>query len=368
MNEAQRAHLALNGIPGIGSYSIKQLISYCGSAENVFKTPTHKLLKIPGIGPAIVESLKGAISFERAEEILLKAQDTETKLLFTTNSEYPKRLTHIPDTPTVLYYKGTADLNTKKIVAVVGTRKATAYGKGLTDELITGLAKHSPLVVSGLAYGIDAQAHRKALQVGLDTVGVMGTGIDLLYPSVHKKLANDMLNQGGLLTEYTFGTEAETHHFPTRNRIIAGMADAIIVVEAAAKGGALITAEVANDYNRDVFAVPGSLNQTYSVGCNNLIKRNRAHLLTKVEDIEYIMNWSTDKEQQAQITLNLEKLENQEREVAVQLQEHQDGIQLDQLSWSTNIPVNQLAGILLNLEIKGFVKSLPGKKFALSGY
>lgn len=363
MDENRLAQIALNFIPGIGDYLIKQLISYSGSAEAVFNTNQKKLLKIPGIGPVTAKLISAKKPIEKAEEAITRAEKENVQVLLYTDEHYPARLKHINDAPTLLYYKGNADLNTKKIVSIVGTRKATVYGRGITEEIVQGLKPHNALIVSGLAYGIDITAHKCALNTELPTLGVMASGINVIYPAVHKKLAGQMIENGGLLTEHSYDKIPDAHNFPSRNRIIAGMADAIIVVEAAKKGGALITAEVANGYNKDVFAVPGNVKATYSAGCNNLIKQHKAHLLSGVRDLEYIMNWEANTPPPH--PLDLGELEGNELLVATELRGHSTGIQLDNLSWKTQLPVNQLAGILLNLEFKGLVSALPGKKYKL---
>lgn len=370
MDQKRLSQLALHFIPGIGNYTVKQLISYSGSAENVFKLPKAKLLKIPGIGPATAGSIINHRPFERAEEELKLAEKHETRLLLYSDKDFPAKLKHINDAPSLLYYRGSADLNNKKTVAIVGTRNATRYGKEFTEKLVEGLEKHGALVVSGLAYGIDIQAHKSALKHQLPTIGVMASGIDFIYPALHKETARSMVeNNGGLLTECSFGSKPEPPKFPARNRIIAGMADATIVVEAAKKGGALITAEIAGSYNRDVFALPGEINSPFSEGCNNLIKTNKAHLLTCVEDLEYIMNWEPEVPGQVskQPEYDTTLLDEEEKLVFAQLQQHHAPVLLDNLSWQTQLPVGRLASILLNLEFKGLVSSLPGKSYKLSG-
>ncbi len=365
MDQNRLNQLALNFISGIGSYSIKQLISYCGSAEAVFKTSKSKLLKIPGIGPHAADLIINQKPFEKAESELKRADAEGVKILLYTDKAYPQRLKHINDAPTLLYYKGSADLNTTKVVAIVGTRKATPYGKEFTEHLIEGLKAHDAIIVSGLAYGIDICAHKASLNASLDTIGVMASGINVVYPAVHREVAQRMIAAGGLLTEHSYDVKPDAHMFPARNRIIAGLADAVVIVEAAKKGGALITAEVANGYNRDVFAVPGNVGETYSEGCNNLIKANKAHLLTGIKDLEYIMNWEPSGETTSK-ALDLSGLEKAELVVIKHLTEHKNGVMIDNLSWQTEMPVNQLASILLNLEFKGFVNSLPGKRFKLA--
>lgn len=367
MDQNRLSQLALHFITGIGNFTVKQLISYSGSAENVFKLPKARLLKIPGIGPATADAILRHKPIEKAEEELRKAEDNNTRLLLYSDKDFPVRLKHINDAPSLLYYKGNADLNAKKVVAIVGTRNATSYGKEFTEALLEGLKSHDALVVSGLAYGIDIQAHKCALKSGMDTVGVMASGIDYIYPSIHKATATQMTEQGGLLTEHRFGTKPEPPRFPARNRIIAGMADAVVIVEAAKKGGALITAEIANSYNKDVFAVPGDINNAFSAGCNNLIKMNKAHLLTGIKDLEYIMNWEQgSSNEEAPPPVDLSLLDNEEKLVFSELSKHKQPILIDNLSWQTQLPVSRLASVLLNLEFKGVVSSLPGKSYKLS--
>ncbi|QOI97943.1 MAG: DNA-protecting protein DprA [Flammeovirgaceae bacterium] len=365
MNQERLSLLALHFVPGVGDHLIRQLVSYTGSAEKVFQLPKGKLLRIPGIGPKTVEAVQNGKPFDRAEKELRRAEKEQVTILFYTDKEYPSRLKQVPDAPSVIYTKGSLNLEADKIVAIVGTRQATMYGKERVEELVSSLVPHQALILSGLAYGIDIHAHKSALNCGLPTAAVVGSGMDIIYPAAHKEIARKMLVAGGLITENPFGTKPDAHNFPQRNRIIAGLCDALVVVEAAAKGGALITAEIANSYNRDVFAYPGSVGVTYSEGCNNLIKTNRAHLLTSVKDIEYIMNWSTAlpvKKKKA--GPSLEELEENERTVVEQLlKKSPDSI--DELSWKANLPVSQLASVLLNLEFKGLVKSLPGKQYQL---
>src|SRR6185295_17331439 len=305
MDSERLSFLALHLVPGIGDRLIKQLVSYCGSAENVFKTPKGKLLRIPGIGGVTAEAIRTENTLHEAEQELKKAEKEDVEILFYTDKKFPSRLKAIEDSPSLLYVKGNTNLNQAKIVAIVGTRQATAYGRGMVDRIVEGLVPHQALIISGLAYGIDIQAHKQALRQNLSTVGILGSGMDVIYPAAHKETARKMLDYGGLITENRFGTQPDAHHFPARNRIIAGLCDALIIVEAAEKGGALITAEIANSYNKDVFAVPGNIGQTFSEGCNKLIKINKAHLLASSKDVEYIMNWGLKKDSKTECTLPL---------------------------------------------------------------
>jgi DNA processing protein len=364
MDQTRLCLLALHFIPGLGDYLIRQLVSYCGSAEKVFTTPKGKLLKIPGVGEVTAQSLQASSkAFELAEKELRKVEKENSMLVFFLDKEYPSRLKNIPDAPSLLYYKGTINFENEKAIAIVGTRQATDYGKECVTTLIEQLVPHHPLIISGLAYGIDIQAHKQAVKNSLQTIGVLGSGLDVIYPAAHKDTARLMQSHGGLVTENKFGTKPDAHNFPARNRIIAGLCDALIVVEAAEKGGALITAEIANSYNKDVFAFPGSITASHSTGCNNLIKSNKAHLLSSIKDLEYIMNWkSTEKSSKKLNALSLDGFEPEERIVLTAMLE-KNPVMIDELSWKTNLSVSQLASLLLSLEFKGVVQSMPGKQY-----
>lgn len=360
--------IALGMIPGVGGMLSRQLVSYCGSAEKVFKTPKGKLKKIPGIGKHLSESITSYDYLAEAEKQLEQSRKKGIRILFYTDKDYPDRLRQIHDSPTLLYYKGTVDLNAAKTVGIVGTRKATEYGKEAVEKIIQALAPHQPLIISGLAYGIDIAAHKSALQNKLPTIGVMATGLDVIYPSVHRETARKMEEGGGLITEYELGSKPEPSRFPARNRIIAGLADVLIVVEAAEKGGALITAEIANGYNREVFAVPGNVGHTYSEGCNKLIRNHKAHIYTGIEDLEYVMNWVAGEgiklpDKKAALQSDLFSPEEQ---LVIGLLDNPEGILIDELSWKSNIPLSRLASILLTLEFQSIVKSLPGKRYKLN--
>lgn len=367
MDQNRLSLLALHFIPGLGDYLVRQVVSYCGSAEKVFKTPKGKLLKIPGVGAVTAEAILNGKPFQQAEKELIKAEKESVELLFFTDKKYPSRLKNIPDAPSILYTKGNTDFENPKVVAIVGTRQATSYGKERVEEIVKELVPHGALIVSGLAYGVDIHAHKQALKHGLPTLGVMGSGMDIIYPSAHEETVVKMLDQGGLATENPFGTKPDAHNFPERNRIIAGLCDALVVVEAAVKGGALITAEIANSYNKDVFAFPGGIGETYSSGCNNLIKTNKANLLTSVKDLEYIMNWDpATSPKKVKPSLSLSEFDEFEQVVLKILIEKKAPVLIDEVSWKSNLPVSQLASVLLGLEFKGIVKSLPGKQYTLS--
>lgn len=368
MSQERIALLALHFVPGIGDFLVKQLVSYCGSATSVFKMTKGKLLKIPGIGEASATALKNNQPFKEAEAELRRAEKENVQILFYLDQGFPQRLKQFDDCPSLLYLKGNADLNAKNTVAIVGTRQATAYGREVVETLVEGLIPYQPLVISGLAYGIDIHAHKQALKNNLSTLGVMGSGIDIIYPAAHRETALKMLDCGGLVTENHFGTKPDAHNFPARNRIIAALADALVVVEAAERGGALITAEIANNYNKDVFAVPGAIGQTFSEGCNKLIKINKAHLITGVEDIAYIMNWSADKPatETPGEQLNLALYDTEEQNVMMLLKEKNGPMAIDELSRKSSLSPSTLASLLLNLEFKNAVRSMPGKLYKLN--
>lgn len=355
--------IALTLISGIGNVLVKQLMSYCGSAENIFKTPRGKLLKIPGIGEKLATAIIEQDAIKKAEEQLKEIEKTQTKALFYTDAAYPQRLKVLHDSPAILYVQGNIDLNCAKTVGIVGTRNASEYGKTVTDKIIEDLKIHNPLIVSGLAYGIDIAAHKAALKHQLPTIGIMASGLQTIYPIAHKKVAEQMKEEGGILTEYAFGTKPDAPRFPERNRIIAGIADVLIVVETGLKGGTLITVEVATTYNKPILAVPGNLGVRTYEGCNELIRSHKANIYTNVDDLENIAGW-TKKESKftlPKFKIALDLPEN-EQKVYTLLQKSGE-IHLDDLAWQSQIPLSQLAGLLLNLEFQGLVKSMKGKMF-----
>ena len=366
--------LALTLIPGIGPQLTRQLMSYGGAAKNVLMMPPGKLRRIPGVGAATVAILTGKdreAAFRKAEADLKKAEKDGVEIIFYTSKRFPSRLKQIADAPAILYYQGTADLNAPKVVALVGTRQATDYGREQTERIIKGLLPHRPLVVSGLAYGIDIMAHRAALQEGLETVGVMATGLDIIYPAAHRKTAEKMREQGGLLTEFPFGTPPDRYNFPARNRIIAGLSDGTVVVEAAIKGGALITAELALSYDRDVLAVPGNLSSAASAGCNALIRDNKAALYAEPLDLEQLLNWDAALHQSGKFkpvpSYSADDFTIEEFALitvlaaAIGREE-----QMDELAWKAQLAIHTVASLLLGLEFRGVVRALPGKKFILN--
>ncbi len=371
MDKEKVYQLALSFVPGIGSILSKQLVSYCGSAEAVFNSSKSKLNKIPRIGNVAAQAIHKSKLISEAEKEIEKAAKNGIDILFYTDKKYPQNLKKIYDAPSILYVQGGVDLNNRKIVGIVGTRKATDYGKEVVDKIIEKLSIHNPLIVSGLAYGIDIHAHRSSLKKGLPTVGIMGNGIDKIYPKLHQKTVAEMIKtNGGIMTEYRLGTDANPKNFPARNRIIAGLSDALIVVEAAAKGGALITANIADTYNKDIFAIPGNLNSKYSEGCNKLISRHRANIYTDIKNFEEIMGWEGEDISKTMskknFTINKENCNEEEVKILEIMESASREILIDELCWLSHTPVNKIGALLLTLEFKGLVKSLPGKKFKLN--
>ncbi|UBM62405.1 DNA-processing protein DprA [Candidatus Sulfidibacterium hydrothermale] len=350
-------------IPGIGDVNGKKLVHWFGSAEAVFKAKEKDLLMIPGIGRKMVQNILHQKVLRRAEKEVRYIEKNQIRPLFFLDDDFPQRLLNCYDHPLMLYYKGKADLNHKRMIAFVGTRRATGYGKEQCRQLIDGLREKDVLIVSGLAYGIDGCAHRHAVDLDISTVAVLGHGLDRIYPASHRKLAEEMLiSGGGLLTEFLSETVPDRENFPRRNRIVAGMVDAVVVVESGMKGGALITAELANSYNRDVFAVPGRVTDPFSSGCNQLIKTNRAALVHDAGDIGYLMGWE-DRKKKTVKQINLFP-EMNEREKAIYDLLCENGIMgIDKVIVETGFSPSSVSTALLNLEFNGLVRSLPGKQY-----
>ncbi len=358
--------IALSLIPGIGGVLARNLIAYTGSVEGIFSEPLKSLKKIPGIGEVNARRIKNANVLGRAETEVEFIKKHHIATYFYTDKNYPRRLKSCGDAPILIYSKGTMNLNEQRVVSIVGTRNATDYGKQVCDTLIQKFAErnYKILVVSGLAYGIDIQAHKSALKYNIPTVGVVGHGLDNLYPGLHRETAKKMTANGGLVTDFTSKTKIEPTNFLRRNRIIAGLADATIVVESAKKGGALVTADIAASYNRDVFAFPGRTGDIYSKGCNQLIKNSGAALLEGIDDLEYFMNWeNSEKEKNIQSSLFVE-LNKQEQKI-VDLLQKEGELFIDQISAEMELTSSRISTILLNLEFKNVVAVLPGQIYKL---
>lgn len=365
MTDRNHLLIALTKIPKVGPVVARNLISYCGSIEAVFEESRRNLMKIPGIGQGFIELFDPKVALIEAEKEIRFIEKNEIKLISYLDKDYPKRLSNFDNTPIVLYYKGNADLNHFRTVAIVGTRQPSAYGLGMCERIIDGLSHYNVLVVSGLAFGIDAAAHRKCVEMNITTIGILGHGLDRIYPSEHKTLSSKMITNGGILTEFMSGTLPDRENFPMRNKIIAALSDVIVVVESKRKGGSIITAEFGNEYNKDVFAVPGMVTDDISEGCNKLIKQNKAHLIESAEDIAYIMRWEeidAGRAIQKQLFVDLDENE------ALMLNVIRDNkeIAIDSLTYKMQMTPSQTASVLLGLEFKGMIRSLPGKKYTLS--
>ncbi len=356
--------LALTLVPGLGDRNVKQLISYCGSPAEVFSSNRSKLESIPGFGSKTASIILNHKTHSEAESIIKEAEKKEMEILTYLDSGYPQRLKLVIDAPPIIYKKGNGDLNPPRTIAVVGTRRATDYGKAATRKIANDLQALGSQVVSGLAYGIDIEAHRAALKNGSSTIAVLAGGLDRIYPSVHKKSAEEMQENGAIITESRPDTKPDPHLFPARNRIIAGMTDATIVVEAAERGGALITAKIADSYGRTVFAVPGDIIHTYSAGTNHLIATQMALIYTGINDLKYHLNWEeTDGKEPAKKVLP--EMTEQERKIYELLAAKATPLEIDQIAIMSQVPINQLASLLLGLEFKNVVKSMPGKKYGV---
>jgi DNA processing protein len=357
--------IALTLVPNIGDVHAKILALHFGSAREVFTARKRDLEAIEGMGAVRAGSIRSFTDFARCEAEIEFIEKYRITPLFITGSDYPQRLLNCYDSPVMLFYRGNANLNTSKILAVVGTRSHTDYGRALTEKIMEDLAGEDILVLSGLAFGIDSIAHKAALKHGLPTVGVLAHGLDRMYPAQNKTLAKQMVEQGGLLTDFVSGTNPDKQNFPKRNRIVAGMCDALLVVESGKKGGSLITAELANSYNKDVFALPGKATDAKSEGCNYLIKQNKALLVTAAADITENMGWQAKKKPAAPVQRNLFiELTPQERIVTGILQQ-QESVQIDELYIKSGLSSSEAAAALLTLEMQGIVASLPGKLYKL---
>jgi len=363
--------LALTLVPNIGAVQAKLLLQHC-EAEEIFHAKKSYLEKIEGIGPIRAASIAAFNDFSKAEEEIKFIGQYKIKPLFLTDKDYPQRLLNCYDSPTLLYYKGPADLNASKIIAIIGTRSHTDYAKQVTEKLVKELAAKNITIVSGLAFGVDAIAHKAALKNNLPTVGVLAHGLDQVYPYEHSSLAKDMIkNDGGLLTEFRSYTSPDKHNFPSRNRIVAGMSDATIVIETGIKGGSMITAELANGYNKDVFAFPGKVTDAKSSGCNHLIKNNKAMLLTDAEELLQVMGWedpSTSSgrrsgvRSQKELFIELTK----DEKIIIEILNEKETVHIDELNIKSGLSSSAVAAAILSLELQNVMVSLPGKLYRLA--
>ncbi len=357
--------IALTHVTGIGSVTARRLLAHFPDPSEIFKIPKGKLLQVEGVGQVLATALKeeGTAALKKAEEVMRQCADRKITILTLGQEGYPSRLKEIPDAPIVLYTAGQAEQEPKRSLAIVGTRKNTAYGKRITQDVVHALKEADVTIVSGLAFGIDTYAHRAALDCGLPTFAVLATPLDKVYPAQNRELAIEIFKRGRLYSEYAPTSPVDARNFPMRNRIIAGLSDATLVIEAGESGGALITATLAQDYDREVFAVPGRLGDAASVGCLNLIADNKAAVFTSVDAMLLALGWEggfQTPKAGTQLPASLNATERQLMETLLTT----GGLHIDELSVRTGVGLNVLAGILLKLEFDGLVKPMPGKRFA----
>jgi DNA processing protein len=356
-------YIRLTLLDKVGPVNARKLVAYCGGIEAVFHQDKNSLMKVPGIGENLAAHILAQDTLARAEEEMEFMEKEGIRGISYLDPEYPRRLQHCDDAPVILFIKGNVTLNTEKMISIVGTRKATEYGKHYIADFLKALKGHDPTIVSGLAYGVDICAHRESLNNGLPTIGVMAHGLDRIYPGGHRKTAHRMMEEGGLISEFVSGTAPDRERFPMRNRIVAGMSDATIVIESAARGGSMITAYLANGYNRDVFALPGRVGDEFSEGCNQLIRKDVAHLLDDIAEFERMMGWQHVKEKNSvQAKLFVDLTEEQSLLLGF-LKE--DPISIDVLTAESSLPMSKVSPLLLELEFKGLVRTLPGKRYML---
>jgi DNA protecting protein DprA len=354
--------LALLKVEGVGDIMAKKLLTHCGNAEAIFKTKTNQIAAIDGVGSVLLHNLKDKSIFEKANRELEFINTNHINVSFFQDEDYPERLKHCFDSPVLIFSAGNINLKNKKIISIVGTRQITSYGIEFCKKLIEDLAPLDPVIVSGFAYGVDIVAHQLAMDYNLQTIGVLAHGLNQIYPKNHKKYVAAMEQNGGFITEFWSTANPDKENFVRRNRIVAGMTEATIVIESADRGGSLITANLANDYNRDVFAVPGRVTDKYSQGCNDLIKTQKANVLTSAADLIYILNWDIEnkgKTVQKQLFVELEADEQRVYDFLLK-----NGKELlDMIALQCDFPIYKISGLLLNMELKGVIRPLPGKLF-----
>lgn len=357
------AVLKLQNVPNIGDVTAKKLIAHCGSPEAVFTDKRQQLLKIDGIGSYTIRGLNDAEHREAAEAEYKYIQKNHINYTYFKDADHPAYLKHCIDSPVLLFQRGTIDLKGKKIISVVGTRNITSYGTAFCEKFIEDIAPLNPIIISGFAYGVDITIQKLAVKHGLQTIGCLAHGLNQIYPKVHARYMEDVEKNGGFYTEFWSTSRPEREHFLKRNRIIAGMSEATVVVESAEKGGSLVTADIANSYNRDVFAVPGRTEDKYSTGCNNLIKQQKAHMITSAADLIYLLDWDVEEKDTKTIQKQLfVELDSTEQAIYEYLQ--MDGKQLlDSIALECQLPIFKVSSTLLNMEMKGVVRPLPGKLF-----
>ncbi len=360
----QHQQIALTLLSGIGSKRARIITSYFKDLATFFEEKKLDLGKLPGVTADMIKSKQRTLALEKADEVLEYLERIGANTLFLTDTNYPKKLKQCEDAPILLYSKGNINWTARKTVAIVGTRNISSYGKQLTEELVDSLSATGAVIVSGMAYGIDICSHKRAIVNKAETWGVLGHGLDQLYPAVHRKVAEKMCEHGGLISEFIPGSKIEPGNFPMRNRIVAGLCDATVVVESGVTGGSMITANLARDYNRDVFAFPGDVGKPGSAGCLKLIRENIAALVQNGSDVLESLDWKSDREivnKQAQLFANLSP---QEESIVDALQEKKD-LNMDSLGFLTKLSISEIASNLLQLEFKGIIRPLPGRRYTL---
>lgn len=366
LDEQLKFAIGLGLLDGVGPVLAKNLIAWCGSPEAVFREKKAHLMKVPGLGSITLNKINTKV-IERAEKEVEFIRKNNLQVHFYLDKSYSQRLRYCDDGPLLLYSKGNVNMNPERMIAVVGTRTPSEYGKMICEKFTRELREQNITVVSGMAYGIDICAHRTCVQENIPTIGVMAHGLDRIYPQVHRGVAEKMISAGGLITEFISDTNPDRENFPKRNRIVAGMCDAVIVIETGVKGGSMITAMLGNDYNRDVFAFPGRSIDERSAGCNRLIRLNRAALIENCQDFIELMGWQKKPEEkkQSEIQAALFQELSETEEKIVRAMKAKGNYHLDLLALDLDLPVSQLNALLLTLEFKGIIKGLPGKVFAL---
>lgn len=354
--------LALLKVEGVGDIMAKKLLTHFGKAETVFTTKTNQIAAIDGVGSVLLKNLRDKSIFEKASKELDFIKSNDIKVSFFQDENYPERLKHCFDSPVLIFSAGNMNLKNKRIISIVGTRQITSYGTDFCRKLIEDLAPLDPVIVSGFAYGVDIVAHQIAMENNLQTIGVLAHGLNQIYPKTHKKYVAKMEENGGFITEFWSSSNPDKENFVRRNRIVAGMTEATIVIESADKGGSLITANLANDYNRDVFAVPGRVTDKYSQGCNDLIKTQKASVLSSAADLIYMLNWDIEKKVKSIQKSLFVDLEPDEQKVYDFLIKNGKEL-LDIIALQCDFPIFKISGVLLNMELKGVIRPLPGKLF-----
>jgi len=355
--------MAILNSENVGSVTYRKMYNHFKTPINIYYSKYTELSKFGKKGKQLYSEIQNGNLFERAKKEAIFCKTNNIRIISFFDENYPIRLKNCYDAPQILYSLGKPILNNKRMLSIVGTRKCTNYGLDFCNELISELSSYDVTIVSGLAYGIDYQSHLKALEHSLPTLAVLGNGLDMIYPPEHKNMAKNILNTGSLLSEFPSATTILPQNFPKRNRIVAGISDATLVIESPKKGGSLITARLANSYQKDVFALPGNIHSKMSVGCNSLIKSNRAHLIESCDDIVEIMSWQKDKiKVKKQIIPDFSKLNHHDKHIAECINHHKN-ITIDELSKILKINVNQILPILTMLELDDVIEQVPGNKF-----